>query len=41
MDDMEYELLDTGVFNGDRYFDVFVEYAKTVSRGSPHPDQRE
>src|SRR5215467_8526735 len=25
---MEYELLDTGVFNGDRYFDVFVEYAK-------------
>ena len=27
-DDMEYELLDTGVFNGDRYFDVFVEYAK-------------
>jgi Glycosyl hydrolase family 63 C-terminal domain len=28
-DDMEYELLDTGVFNEDRYFDVFVEYAKT------------
>jgi len=27
-DDMEYELLDTGVFNEDRYFDVFVEYAK-------------
>ena len=26
--DMEYELLDTGVFNSDRYFDVFVEYAK-------------
>ena len=26
--DMEYELLDTGVFNGNRYFDVFVEYAK-------------
>ena len=26
--DMEYELLDTGVFNEDRYFDVFVEYAK-------------
>jgi hypothetical protein len=24
----EYELLDTGVFNNDRYFDVFVEYAK-------------
>jgi hypothetical protein len=26
----EYELLDTGVFNGDRYFDVFVEYAKNT-----------
>ena len=24
----EYELIDTGVFNDDRYFDVFVEYAK-------------
>ncbi|HET7259757.1 MAG TPA: hypothetical protein VFI75_08545 [Candidatus Acidoferrum sp.] len=24
----EYELLDTGVFEEDRYFDVFVEYAK-------------
>ena len=28
-EDFEYELLDTGVFEGDRYFDVFVEYAKT------------
>jgi hypothetical protein len=28
---LEYELLDTGVFDEDRYFDVFVEYAK----GSP------
>ena len=27
-DEMEYELLDTGVFAEDRYFDVFVEYAK-------------
>jgi len=27
-DEFEYELLDTGVFEGDRYFDVFVEYAK-------------
>ncbi|MEI6226787.1 MAG: glucosidase, partial [Deltaproteobacteria bacterium] len=27
-EEMEYELLDTGVFEGDRYFDVFVEYAK-------------
>ena len=26
--DPEYELLDTGVFDRDRYFDVFVEYAK-------------
>src|SRR6201747_1147567 len=27
-DQPEYELLDTGVFEGSRYFDVFVEYAK-------------
>jgi hypothetical protein len=27
-EETEYELLDTGVFNEDRYFDVFVEYAK-------------
>jgi Glycosyl hydrolase family 63 C-terminal domain len=26
--DLEYELLDTGAFDSDRYFDVFVEYAK-------------
>ena len=26
--EMEYELLDTGVFDQDRYFDVFIEYAK-------------
>ncbi len=26
--DFEYELLDTGIFNDHRYFDVFVEYAK-------------
>ncbi len=30
-EEMEYELLDTGIFDEDRYFDVFVEYAK----GSP------
>ena len=45
--DMEYELLDTGVFNGDRYFDIFVEYAKqgpedlliqiSVSNRGPEP----
>src|SRR3974390_2466048 len=26
--EFEYELLNTGVFDADRYFDVFVEYAK-------------
>src|SRR5260370_5937717 len=26
--DLEYELVDTGIFNGCRYFDVVVEYAK-------------
>src|SRR5690606_4820706 len=26
--DPEFELLDTGLFDEDRYFDVFVEYAK-------------
>jgi hypothetical protein len=45
--EMEYELLDTGIFNGDRYFDVFVEYAKqtpediliqiSVSNRGPEP----
>jgi hypothetical protein len=27
--ELEYELLDTGAFDDDRYFDVFVEYAKS------------
>src|SRR5438093_3417442 len=27
-DQPEFELLDTGIFDDDRYFDVFVEYAK-------------
>src|SRR5512136_2674258 len=27
-EEFEYELLDTGAFDQDRYFDVFVEYAK-------------
>src|SRR5258708_3634455 len=26
--DREFELLDTGIFDDDRYFDVFIEYAK-------------
>jgi hypothetical protein len=43
----EYELIDTGVFDADRYFDVFVEYAKqspediliriTVTNRGPDP----
>ena len=28
--DREYELQDTGIFDDDRYFDVFVEYAKAA-----------
>jgi hypothetical protein len=31
-EEFEYELLDTGIFEQNRYFDVFVEYAK------PHPE---
>jgi hypothetical protein len=30
--DFEYELIDTGVFDDDRYFDIFVEYAKESPR---------
>ena len=29
-DEMEYELIETGAFEGDRYFDVFAEYAKAA-----------
>jgi hypothetical protein len=29
--DPEFEILDTGIFNDDKYFDVFVEYAKNNS----------
>jgi hypothetical protein len=28
--ELEYELMDTGVFDDDRYFDIFVEYAKSA-----------
>jgi hypothetical protein len=45
--EFEYELLDTGIFDEDRYFDVFVEYAKaspediliqiTVENRGPEP----
>jgi hypothetical protein len=27
-EELEYELLDTGIFDEDRYFDIYVEYAK-------------
>ena len=42
--EMEYELIDTGIFNEDRYFDVFVEYCKRVmpetsSCGSRRPTE--
>lgn len=30
-EEREYELIDTGVFEGNRYFDVVVEYAKATS----------
>jgi hypothetical protein len=29
-DEFEYELIDTGIFDENRYFDVFVEYAKNA-----------
>ena len=29
-DEFEYELIDTGIFDESRYFDVFVEYAKAA-----------
>src|SRR5262249_31010879 len=29
-EEREYELLDTGIFGGNRYFDVFCEYAKAA-----------
>ena len=48
-EEMEYELLDTGIFDENRYFDVFVEYAKadpedvlikvTVHNRGPEPAQ--
>jgi hypothetical protein len=29
--DPEFELLDSGAFDGDRYFDIFIEYAKAAA----------
>ena len=33
----EFELLDTGIFDDDRYFDIFIEYAKAISRRCLYP----
>ena len=30
-DELEFELIDTGAFNEDRYFDVFMEFAYPFS----------
>ncbi|MEO5733842.1 MAG: glucosidase [Rubrivivax sp.] len=30
LDDAEFELIDTGVFDDDRYFDILIEYAKAT-----------
>ena len=30
-EDPEYELLDTGIFDEDKYFDIFIEYAKDTA----------
>ena len=38
--DPEFELLDTGVFDEDRYFDVFVEYAKADAGRYLYPHHR-
>ncbi len=38
--DPEYELIETGIFADDRYFDVFVEYAKVFTGRHPDPCQR-
>ena len=32
----EFELLDTGIFDSDRYFDVFIEYAKADTEDHLH-----
>ena len=39
-EEFEYELIDTGVFDDDRYFDVFLEYAKGRSGRHPDPGHR-
>ena len=37
---MEFELIDTGIFDEDRYFDIEVEYAKADVERRPHADPR-
>ncbi len=37
---MEFELIDTGLFDDDRYFDVEVEYAKADAGRHAHADHR-
>jgi hypothetical protein len=39
--DFEYELIDTGVFNENKYFDVFVEYAKASTGFQTTPPENE
>ncbi len=36
LNDPEFELIDTGIFADDRYFDVFVEYAKADTERRAH-----
>ena len=36
----EYELLDTGIFDDDRYFDILIEYAKADPEDLGDPDHR-
>ena len=39
-DEREYELGDTGILDGNRFFDVTMSYAKAVARRRLHPDHR-
>ena len=35
----EFELLDTGIFDEDRYFDIVIEYAKATPEDMVDPDR--
>jgi len=39
-DQPEFELIDTGILDDDRYFDVFVELRQGRARRHPHPRHR-